>query len=353
LTAFSKWIVGGLIVVLVALGAAFLRRSVNTVPQRTPRDASVNSIPNVVFASPGRVEGRSETTQVEAAADGVLRAVFAKEGEFVKKGALLGKIACDDLTASLQTAQAEAAVARQARARVLRGTRVEEKRVAAEKTVATRAASKQAKSRLEMLRGLYQKQDISRATYEQAVRDSDVAEANLRAAIRTEKLLAAPPLKEEIERADAEVTAAVSRIRTVQAKIRKCSILSPMAGTVLRVYARPGEAYSTVIPRPLFSLADASGRRVRAEIDERDIAKVSIGQSVVIQADALDGQKINGSVERISPVMGRKSVFTGDPSDKSDRDVLEAIVELRGKAWMLPIGLRVSVLFLSGSPLKQ
>ncbi len=204
-----------------------------------------------------------------------------------------------------------------------------------------------------MQRALYQREQVSRASYEQAVRDLGVADANLQAAVRTEELLAAPPLREEKARADAEVLAAEGRVRTVQERIAKCSILAPIDGTVLRVYARTGESFSTVTPRPLFSLADTSTRHIKAEVDERDVDKLSIGQNVIIQADALEGKKLQGSVTRISAVMGRKSISTGDPSDKSDRDILEAVIVLEDNTRSLPIGLRVTVQFLTASSLKK
>jgi multidrug resistance efflux pump len=316
------------------------------------RGTAKDTIGAVVFASPGRVEGASETTQVGAAADGILKAVYVKEGQFVKRGTLLGDIACDDLQPTLQTAIAEADSARQARARLLRGARDEEKKIASEKTAAARATFEEAKSRLDMQRALYQKEQVSRATYDQAVRDLGVADANLRAALRTEELVAAPPLQEDTARADADVLAAESRVRTVQERIGKCSIVAPIDGTVLRVYARRGESFSTVTPRPLFSLADTSTRHIKAEVDERDVDKISLGQNVIIQADALEGKKLRGSVARISAMMGRKSISTGDPSDKSDRDILEALIDLDDNSRPLPIGLRVTVQFLSNAHRK-
>ncbi len=351
MTARSRWAIGGSATLLVILAVAFLgsTRSRNSVQARgTPSDSAAGT---VAFASPGRVEGASETTQVGAAADGILKAVYVKEDQFVKRGALLGEIACDDLQASLQTAMAEADGARQTRTRLLRGARDEEKKIATEKTAAARATFEEAKSRMEMQRALFQREQVSRATYEQAVRDLGVADANLQAAVRTEELLAAPPLEEDRARADAEVQAAEGRVHTAQERIGKCSIVAPIDGTVLRVYARRGESFSTVTPRPLFSLADTSSRHIKAEIDERDVDKVSVGQRVVIQADALDGKRLNGSVSRVSAMMGRKSISTGDPSDKSDRDILEAVIDLKDNTQQLPIGLRVTVQFLSdGSP---
>lgn len=96
-------------------------------------------------------------------------------------------------------------------------------------------------------------------------------------------------------------------MRTAPERIKKCATLARIAGTVLRVYARTGESFSTVTPRPLFTLADASGRRVKAEVDERDLGKVVVGQNVIIQADGLGGKKFTGTVASISAVMGERA----------------------------------------------
>jgi HlyD family secretion protein len=353
MTARSRWVIGGSAMIMVIVAVAFLGTTRNRNSVQARGIPSESAVATVAFASPGRVEGASETTQVGAAADGVLKAVYVKEDQFVKRGTLLGEIACEELQASLQTVTAEADVARQTRTRILRGARDEEKKVASEKTAAARATFDEAKSRLGMQRALYEKEEISRASYDQAVRDLGVADANLQAAVRTEELLAAPPLREEKARADSEVLAAEGRVRTVQERIGKCSILAPTDGTVLRVYARSGESFSTVTPRPLFSLADTSTRLIKAEVDERDVDKLSVGQNVIIQADALEGKKLSGSVTSVSAMMGRKSISTGDPSDKSDRDILEAVIGLEGNARSLPIGLRVTVQFLTVRPLKK
>src|SRR5258708_13737113 len=147
MTARSRWVVGGSVIFLVTVTVAFLgsTRNRNSVQARgIPSDSAAAT---VTFASPGRVEGASETTQVGAAADGVLKTVYVKEGQFVKRGTVLGEIACDDLRPALQTAMAEADSARQTRARLLRGARDEEKKIASEKTAPARATFNEAKSR--------------------------------------------------------------------------------------------------------------------------------------------------------------------------------------------------------------
>src|SRR5258708_20225759 len=98
---------------------------------------------------------------------------------------------------------------------------------------------------MDMQRALYEKQQVSRATHDQAVRDFGVADANLRAALRTEELVSAPPLQEDTARADADVLAAEGRVRTVQEPIGKCAISAPIAGTLLSTHPIPHESLTT------------------------------------------------------------------------------------------------------------
>jgi multidrug resistance efflux pump len=340
-----KFGTGILTIALVAAGTAFY---VTREQRLVQADQTSSNVPDVAFASSGRVEGLSDTIEVEAAADGVLKAVDVTEDQLVKKGTLLGEIACDDLNAALNAALAEADAARQARIRLMRGARLEERRVAAKKTAAALATMSEAKGQLHRQRILYKGGEVSASDYDRAKRDYGVAIAEFQAAVRSERLLAAPPLPEDKARADAEVLAADSRVQEAQERINKCSIVAPIDGTVLRVNARPGEAFSTVTPHPLFVVADVSGRRVKAEVDERDLTKVTIGQKVIIRGEGLTGKKLTGTVTSISTVMGNKRVFTNDPADKIDRDVLEVTITLSGEeAKSLPIGLRVTVQFLS------
>ena len=316
--------------------------------KRVQANSRRSSDAEVLFAAPGRVEGLSDTIDVGAAADGVVKAVYVTENQAVKNGTLLGEIACDDLNAALQAVLAEADAARQARVRLLRGARYEERQVAVNKTAAAHATLIEAKAQLDRQQVLYKGGEISAVDYDRANRDFGVATAQFRAALRTQRLVSASPLPEEKARADAEVLAAENRVREAQERINKCAIVAPIDGTVLQVNARPGESFSTVTPHALFRLADASGRRVKAEIDERDVSKITLGQSAIINGEGLTGERLIGTVTNVSAVMGKKSVFTGDPADKFDRDVLEATINLGPSAKSLPIGLRVTVRFLSG-----
>lgn len=347
MNVFGKIGGGALAIALVAGSTAFYRVSRDHKSVQANRKLS-SQVREVVFAAPGRVVGLSDTIEVGAAADGILKAIYVTEDQFVNKGTLLGEIACDDLQAALEASLAEADAARQARLRLLRGARYEERQVAAQKTAAARAMLVEAKAQLQRQGILYKGGEVSGLDYDRANRDFGVANAQFRAALRTQRLIAAAPLPEEKARADAEVLAAENRVREAQERVNKCAIRAPIVGTVLQVNARPGESFSLVTPRALFRLADASGRRVKAEIDERDVAKIAIGQTAIINAEGLTGEKLVGVVKSVSAIVGKKSVFTEDPADKLDRDILEATITLGPEAKSLPIGLRVTVQFVSG-----
>ncbi|HEY3740321.1 MAG TPA: efflux RND transporter periplasmic adaptor subunit, partial [Bryobacteraceae bacterium] len=299
----------------------------------------------VVLASPGRIEAESDVVEVGAGIDGVIQSIKVKEGQHVAKGQVLAELDCRDLESSLPLAKSEAESLRQVRVRLLRGSRPEERQGALYRTAKAKANLEHATEQLDRQRQLYEAHTISKSAFEDANRDAGVAQSEYQLATRDEALVNAGPLPEEIAKADADVSASEKRIALAEDKLSKCVVKAPMKGTVLRVMLRQGESFALVSPKPILTMADISGRRVRAEVDERDVSKVHIGQTVVVSSEAFGGRRFTGTVKRVASEMGRKSVITGDPADKSDRDVLEVIAELDGDAVALPVGLRATVHF--------
>jgi ABC exporter DevB family membrane fusion protein len=293
------------------------------------------------LAAFGRIEGREETMFLGASADGIVKEVLVTDGQTVNKGALLAVIDCDEIRAEIDLAKAQAESARQVRIRLLRGHRDEERKAAAQQTEAANAVLAEAQDHFGRLDAL-QPGEVSREVIEQARHDLEVAQANHEKAVAEQSLIDAEPLPEEVSRADAEVAAAEQNVNVVTERLEKCNVRAPVSGTILKVITKAGESYSTLLPHPLFTLADESVRRVRAEVDERDISKVRLGQSSIVTADGFPGQRFEGHVVQISHAMKPKSVLSDDPSQKADRDVLEVTIELNHSKEELPLGLRVS-----------
>ncbi|HJZ99222.1 MAG TPA: efflux RND transporter periplasmic adaptor subunit [Candidatus Solibacter sp.] len=307
--------------------------------------AAAPAEPSVVAAAQGRVEGRTEDIEVEASADGVIRSLAVHEGQRVAKNEVIGQIACDNLDSEIRALEALRESAKQARTRLLRGSREEERRVADQEVVSAQAIVEQARRNNDRMQILAAADDIPRQSAENAKRDLATAESALRAAMEKQKLVNAGPLPEEIAKADADVVAAAERLQTAIAQRDKCVIRAPITGTITRVHMRAGQAFSTVMPHPIVTMTDLSEQRIRAEVDERDLSRIAVNQSVRIRAEGFQ-EPFAGKVIWTSVVMGRKTVRSKDPAEKSDRDILEALILPERTAARLPVGLRVVVEFL-------
>jgi multidrug resistance efflux pump len=298
----------------------------------------------VTLACTARVEGASETTEVGAGMDGVVAEIRVKEGDSVQAGDVLAVIDRRELKEELSASRSGAEAARQARTRVLRGSRQEDRERAEAEVAAAEAMVAQAEAQHQRSARLFAQGILSPAERDEVRRNLDVSQAQLQAARKRADLVKAPPLPEEAAKAAADVRAAEDRVRVLQQMIEKTLVRAPVSGTVLRTFLRPGESFSTFVPRPILSLADTSRLRVRAEVDERDVSRVFAGQRVMVRGDGWDTAGVPGRVARVE--MGRKTVRSGDPAEKSDRDVLEVLVDLDRQDPRLVVGLRVTALFL-------
>jgi HlyD family secretion protein len=308
--------------------------------------AAVSPALPVVAAAQGRVEGRTKNIEVEASVDGVIRSLSVKEGQIISKDGTIGEIACDNLGSEVRALEASRESAVQTRVRLLRGSREEERRVADQDVLSAEAIVAQAGRQNDRMQFLAVRDEVSQQTADSAKRDLATAEAGARSALEKQKLANAGPLPEEVSKANADVASAEERVHAAVAQREKCIIRAPIRGTITRVNMRIGEAFSTVLPRPIVTMADLSERRIRAEVDERDLGKVEINQRVRISAEGFR-EPFAGKVIWTSVVMGRKTARSTDPAERSDRDILETLIAPERAAWRLPIGLRVVVEFLS------
>jgi len=346
LRASGVWMFFGLGAV-TALALTNVVTSDKTTPSASNPVAVSQQSLDVGLAAPGRVEGRDQPVLVGAGADGVLESVSVSEGQFVTRGTVLAEIDCRDLEANLISAEAEAQSARDSRVRLLRGSRPEERHMAEQKTASAKAVLDRATADFNRTQTLYFQGIVPTSAFDQVQQNLEVAQADYRSAAKNEQLVKAGPLPEETAKADDDVAAADARAKSLSNQLSKCEVTAPIDGTILKVMLKPGESFSTLIPSPVLSMDDLSVRHVRAEVDERDVLKVWTGQSAIVFSPEQPDKRYAGTVIKVATEMGRLSVITGDPSDKTDRDVREAIVDLGNRAQVLPIGLRVTVQFLT------
>jgi cobalt-zinc-cadmium efflux system membrane fusion protein len=93
-----------------------------------------------------------------------------------------------------------------------------------------------------------------------------------------------------------------------EAEFQKSSITtirSPFAGVVTRVQVAPGEVVDPGMG--LFSITDLSEVWVQAEVYEKDLGRIRMGQSALISVDTYPDEKFSGKVAYISDTLDPKT----------------------------------------------
>ena len=129
-----------------------------------------------------------------------------------------------------------------------------------------------------------------------------LAQANLDAA---KSLLA--ELKGEKANTPAIVNSTLIQLRqaklsldTAKLTLANTSLVSPINGTVTAIKADAGEAVGTA---PIITIADLDRPMVRFYVEETDLGKVVMGNSVTVTFDALPDTPIKGKVVRVDPAL--------------------------------------------------
>jgi HlyD family secretion protein len=296
--------------------------------------------PRTIIAALGRVEPVSEEIRIAAAMTGRLAEVRFDEGQSVRAGEIVATLENADHQARILAAQANVAIAKASLDRVINGARTSEREEAA--AVVREAEAVLARAEREVARqlGLAEKQVGSGQDLDDAHSSSDVARAQLARARAHLAVVDSPARVDERERAEAELALALARLQEAHAVFEKSLVRSPIDGVVLRRFRRAGEQVTEMGDTPILAVGDLSHLRVRAEVDEADIALVRPGQDAYIQADAYGDRRISGTVGRLGELMGRKQIVSDDPAERKDRRVLEVLIDLEPGVSM-PVGLRV------------
>jgi membrane fusion protein (multidrug efflux system) len=91
--------------------------------------------------------------------------------------------------------------------------------------------------------------------------------------------------------------------------VDKTAIRAPYAGVVTRRHIKQGQWLK--LQDPAFEIADFSELKARIDVPERVAHLLAAGQPVVLDADALPGHALAGTVERVSPVVDRTTGTVG------------------------------------------
>lgn len=333
----------GLLALSGSVGGLVLRSSTTG-----PRAAAPAAVDEPVVVAAGRTEPASEEIDVATEIDGRLRRVLVEEGQTVRRYQVLAELDNADFGARVALARARVAERQAACERASNGSRPMQRREMSAQVREAEAVLDNARSECARRRMLLDRGAISRMEFEVAERELRVAEARLDAARERTAFVEDEVRPEEKARAAAELEGARAALSEAEALLAKTVIRSPIDGTVLRKHKNAGESVSTQVREAVVTLGDTVRMRVRAEVDETDVARLRVGQRAWVTAVAYGDRRFTGKVIRISRMLGRKKVQTDAPAEKVDTKVLETLIELDAGT-RIPIGLRVDT-YIEATP---
>jgi HlyD family secretion protein len=240
----------------------------------------------------GRVAAQS-SVEVGATLTGRVATVAVREGDAVDAGAPLLRLEDDEARAAL--AQAEAA-ARQADAGLasVGGARQDAATAALAQAEAQRVAAEAEQRRTAELvaRGF-----LSPSRGDDATRALAVAQAQVDAARTQRDALAVRGSERAL--AEAQQAAARAAVDVARARLAQTLVRSPTAARVLRRQVEPGQIVQP--GRALLTLALDGPVELLAQVDERFLEELQVGQTATVVADAFPAQQFRATLQRIAP----------------------------------------------------
>lgn len=305
------YILGG--IVLLLGGGLWLAKSQEWIGKKEATEvtfakAKLTDIVEKVSAS-GKVQPEVEV-KISPDVPGEIIGLYIEEGDSVVKGQLLAKIRPDNYDALLARASAS---------------------VNSTKANAEQAKSVVAQSEARLIRAKTEYDRQSRLHTEKVISDSDfeLAESNYKVA------------KQDLESAKASVEAARFNVQSAEAtlkdaaeNLRKTTIYAPSSGTISKKSVELGDRVvgtSQMAGTEMLRIANLNNMEVRVNVNENDIVRVTLGDSVDIDVDAYSstGRKFKGIVTEIA------STSNGSGSLSAAASSSDAVTEFEVKIRIL------------------
>lgn len=285
------WTVTGLallIILLIALKKAGLLGEDEAV-KATAEKLEIRTIIETVNAS-GKIYPEIEV-KVSPDISGEITELDVKEGDSVRRGAVLAKIYADIYTT--QRDQAAAVVHQQMAA-------VENNRAMLQ---SLQSALELAQVTFDRQKQLLSEKVISQAEFEQAQNTLRNAQASYNAAVQG------------IKGGQASVASAQANLEKANKDLSRTAVLAPMDGVISLLSVKKGERVvgnSMMAGTEMMRIADMSVLEARVDVGENDIPKVHLGDSALVEVDAYPNRKFRGVVTQIasSSVLASQTVTT-------------------------------------------
>lgn len=270
------WIIGGfvgLLIILIVVGKLKGNDGIKVAVEK----AAAHTITETVTAS-GKIYPETEV-KISPEVSGEIIELNIEEGDSVTKGKVLVKI--NPSIYSSMVNQAEATVA-ESRSRVANSR---------EMVAQSKAQFEQAQASYNRNKKLYDEKVISAMEFEQAQASYLTAKASYEAS------------RASLTGGQYGVEGASASLSQARENLRRTTITAPRSGIISQLNVKLGERVvgtAQMAGTEMLTIADMSRIEVRVDVSETDIAKVKIGDTAMIDADAYRGRKFTGTVSKVS-----------------------------------------------------
>jgi HlyD family secretion protein len=278
--------------------------------------------------------------------------VLVQEGDRVHKGEVLARLDTSRLAPRLAQAQAQAAAQQAVLERLRHGSRPQEIAQARANLLLTEANARQARDNRRRIEALYHGSSgraVSRQAVDDAIAQSDVAEARVTVSRKALQLALLGPRREDVAQAQAILEGEQAQVALLRQELADAQLRAPLDAVVRSRIAEPGDMASP--QKTAFTLALTDPKWVRAYVSEPDLGRVRPGMLASIVVDSYPGKRFEGWVGFISPVaeFTPKTVQTPDLRTSL---VYEIRVFVKDPADQLRLGMPATV-YLSAAPARS
>jgi HlyD family secretion protein len=291
-------------------------------------------VASTVLVRRGTITATVETTgkvrsarQVELSLPfgGRVKKVAVAVGDRVKAGQLLLELDAPDAERQVREAELNLEIRQLQLDKARAGASTEEIEIAQANLRKAALARQVAQAAYDEVAAPYEKSENAGTspealTLQQATIDYQIAQRNY------EKLVNGPPT-DELKALEKQLESAQLTLERARAQLEEMRLITPLAGTIVRVEASEGEMVSAY--RPVVVIADLTSLQIIAEVDEIDVAEVAPGQKAEIRLDAYPGPTLPGTIVSLAPAA----------SPQQGSTVYEAVVEFDAEGLALRLGM--------------
>ncbi len=255
------WIIIAALVIILMIAAK--RCNKDNIPfvetSKPERTTIIETIP-----ANGKIQPVTEV-KISPDVSGEIVELHVKEGDIVKKGELIIKIKQDTYLSAVEQAMA-----------ALNAARASYKQ--------QQAQTLRSKQNFDRYSKLYELKTISKAEFETASAEWDVAQ-------------------QQLDGAKFNISSAEARVKEARENLMKTTIYSPMDGIISKLSVELGERVvgtSQMAGTEMFRVANFDQMEVLVDVNENDIIRLNPSDSAIITVDAYSGTQFYGVVTEVA-----------------------------------------------------